>query len=399
MRAFEKETVGLPPVAFATGTPARSETQLVGAKGRPTMRNVALDLGNRITYARAENGAVVERAVVEGLHELERQLGKGSARARVAIEACREAWHVHDTLVSWGHEVLLVDTTRVREVGIGRHNRKNDRIDAERLALALEKDNIPRAHLLSPHRRKLRELLGVRRSLTQARATFVIEVRGICRAHGVRLPKCETETFAKVARAALRDEVKEIVSPILDALDLLTPRISTVDVRLEAASAEESAAARLQTVPGVGPVVAAAFISVIDDPTRFDHAHQVQSYLGLVPSEFTSGKRKLGSITKHGNTYLRSLLVQAAWGMLRTRASSPLKTWAQAVQRRRGKNVGAVALARRLAGVLWAIWYEGTVYDSQRVGAQSEKGLREQAEKTVRVAERVGRAARGDAHP
>jgi transposase len=359
------------------------------------MRNVALDLGNRITYARAEGGAIVERAVVDSLHELEPLLGKGTPAARVAIEACREAWHVHDVLVSWGHELQLVDTTRVRELGIGHHNRKNDRIDAGHLAVAVEKGIVPRAHVLSPHRRKVRELLGVRRSLTQARAAFVTEVRGICRANGAKISSCDSERFAKHARQQVRDDdVRSMVAPLLDIVEALNPRIDAADEQLAALISQEPAAKRLQTVPGVGPVVAAAFISVIDDAKRFDHAHEVESYLGLVPSEFTSGRRKLGSITKHGNSYLRALLVQAAWSLLKTRGPNPLRTWAQAVQRRRGKKVGAVALARRLAGVLWAIWYEGTVFDPERVGAQSEKGLREHAEKTVIVAEHVRRAGR-----
>lgn len=357
------------------------------------MRNVALDLGNRITYARAEGGTVVERAVVANLAELEPLLGKGTAAAKVAIEACREAWHVHDVLKSWGQEVQLVDTTRARQLGIGHHKRKNDRIDAGVLALAIEKDAIPRAHVLSHHRRNLRELLGVRRSLTEARAGFVTHVRGICRGHGVKIPGCETEHFAKHARGVLSDELMKLVAPLIELLESMSSRIDKVDEQLAAVTAEEPAAARLQTVPGIGPVTAAAFISVLDDPKRFNRAHEVESYLGLVPSEFTSGKRKLGSITKQGNSYLRALLVQSAWSLLKTRRPNPLRTWAQSVQRRRGKKVGAVALARRLAGVLWAIWYEGTVFDAERVGAQSEKGLREQAQKTVIVAEHVRRTS------
>ena len=85
--------------------------------------------------------------------------GPSSAPARVAIEACREAWFAHDTLRAWGHQVLLVDTTRSRQLGIGQHGRKNDRIDAEQLARAVERGGIPLAHLLSPHHRGSRELL------------------------------------------------------------------------------------------------------------------------------------------------------------------------------------------------------------------------------------------------
>ena len=365
----------------------------MGAYGRPTMRSVALDLGNRITYARAENGVVVERAVASSLSELEKYLGAETEPATVAVEACREAWHVLDVLKGWGHEGVLVDTTRVREVGVGHHKRKNDRIDAGVLAIAVEKGNIPRAHVLSPARRQLRELLGVRRSLTEARASFVSQARGVCRARGFRPPACAVENFVSVAEKHLPKELLEDIRPLLQVLESLAPKIVELDARLELAAAEEPVIDRLKTVPGIGTVTAAAFVSVIDDAKRFDHAHEVESYVGLVPSEFTSGRRKLGGITKQGNSYLRALLVQAAWALLKTRGPNPLRTWTQAVQRRRGKKVGAVALARRLAGMLWAIWYDGTVYDARCAGVASAEGLKQQAHRADAVAAAVQDAA------
>ena len=119
------------------------------------MRKVALDLGARKTADCEVRGEKVVRREPE------------QPPAVVAIEACREAWHVHDLLTSWGNEVVLVDTTRSRRLGIGQHGRKTDRIDAEVLALALERGGIPVAHLLSPHRRELRRWLGVRRALAE----------------------------------------------------------------------------------------------------------------------------------------------------------------------------------------------------------------------------------------
>jgi transposase len=143
-RCLKRKAAALPLVAEAASTPARSETQIeVGAQGRATMRNVALDLGNRITYARAEGGAIVERRVFGSLAELESVLGPSSVPARVVFEAGREAWFLHDRLKAWGHEVKVVDTTRARKLGIGHHKRKNDRIDAAVLALAVEKGDVP----------------------------------------------------------------------------------------------------------------------------------------------------------------------------------------------------------------------------------------------------------------
>jgi hypothetical protein len=127
------------------------------------MRIVALDLGKRkISYCEVKEGHVHRRLTVSCIETLESELGVDQAAASVAIEACREAWRVHDLLTSWGNKVVVVDTTRVRRLGVGPHGRKTDRVDAEVLALALERGGIPMAHVLSPARRELRRCLGVR---------------------------------------------------------------------------------------------------------------------------------------------------------------------------------------------------------------------------------------------
>jgi hypothetical protein len=116
------------------------------------------------------------------------------------MEACREAWHVHDLLVKWGNEVVLSDTTRRKRIGIGEHGRKNDRIDAEKMAHALEEGRIPKAHVSSASRRELRRVLGVRRALVEARAQLVTTVRGLVREQGGKIASCKTENFAGQVR-------------------------------------------------------------------------------------------------------------------------------------------------------------------------------------------------------
>ena len=137
----------------------------------------------------------------------------------MAIEACREAWHVHDELTEWGHQVLVVDTTRVRQLGIGQHQRKNDRIDAEVLARAVERGGIPLAHVLSPQRRQMRHELSIRRALVETRAQYVTTIRGILRAQGIRLPTCEVEHFGdKLAGAKLDEDQRELAKPFALAI-------------------------------------------------------------------------------------------------------------------------------------------------------------------------------------
>lgn len=368
------------------------------------MRNVGLDLGARkISFCEVRNGAVIDRRTVGSLVELRDVLGPKALKARVAVEACCEAWHVNDELMRDGHEVKLVDTTRVQKIGIGHHGRKTDRIDAEVLALALESGHIPEAHLLSPHRRTLRSHIMVRRGLIEMRSQIVTTLKGILRTHGIRFVGCSPEKIAPhYLKCDLPAGVHGVCDPLVKMLVALEPQLDDIDQKIADVAKLEPMIPFLMTAPGVGLMVAAMFVSVIDDAKRFGSAHQVESYLGLVPSEDSSGqRRRVGAISKHGNTYARALLVQAASAIMRVRIDrdssptpliDPLRTWVDAVAARRGKKIASVALARRLVGILWAMWRDGTVYDAAVVGRASATGKARDAQTTQLQAVAIARS-------
>jgi transposase len=364
------------------------------------MRSVALDLGSKkIAFCEVSNGKVVGRAMVPRLEALMDFLGPHTAPATVAIEACREAWAIHDQLTAWGHTVLLVDTTRVKQLGIGQHGRKNDRIDAEVLARAVEKGLIPRAHLLSPARRQLRALLSVRRALVETRAQYITTIRGLARSQGKKIPTCKTGVFVtRFNEADLGEPLQALCGPLLGTLQAVDQELAKNELAVQTYAETDGMLRFLMTAPGVSVVVAAMFISVIDDAHRFRHAHQVQSYIGLVPLEDTTGggdKRRLGSITKQGNGYLRSLLIQSGWSILRSPHADPLKAWGLAIaERRKRKSIAAVALARRLAGLLWAMWRDGTVYDPEQLGQHSSAGIAKEAQSAQLRAKAIARAGK-----
>jgi transposase len=406
-RSVSEKTVTLPPSGSKPDdTPTRSMTQNTqGAEGRMTMRIVALDLGvKKTSYCELSAGQVVERATVAEVSTLKPLLGPEQPPARVAIEACRQAWFVHDCLVEWGNEVVLVDTTRSRQLGIGQHGRKTDRIDAETLARALEAGRIPAAHVLSPKRRELRRVLGVRRTLVESRAQLMTTIRGLVREQGATVGGCQADRFiAKVREQRFAPEITQYIDPLLEVMQTINERLVGVEEQLAVLCAAEETIARLTTVTGIGTVIAACFMSVVDDAERFQSAHQLESYLGLVPSEDTSGgKRKLGAITKKGNSYLRALLVQAAWTILRTSdKDDPLYLWAKKVEQRRGKRIAVVALARRLVGVLWAMWRDGTVYDAKHLAQQGIRGVRGAVQSLEQQKEKLEKAAKKESvkHP
>jgi transposase len=348
------------------------------------MRSVGLDLGKKeVSFCEVRDGLVVCRKTARGLSGLEDVLGPDAPKARVAIEACREAWHIHDVLTKNGHEVLIIDTTRVKRLGVGAHGRKTDRLDAECFARAVEERRIPLAHVLSPARRALREKLNARRALVETRAQFITNVRGIVRARGEKLASCDTNHFrATVQAASLSDEARAAVAPMVAVLVTLDEQLSKVELELEELAKQDDVIANLTSAPGTNLIVAAVFVSVVDEAKRFPDAHKLQSYLGIVPSEATSGgrdNRKLGAITKCGNGYARAMLVQAAWCILRGRKDDPLAKWGNAIAERRGNRIAVVAVARRLAGVLWAMWRHTRPYDPRRLASASARGLQQAA--------------------
>ncbi len=380
--AASKQATDLPPKAEAIGTPAWSEPREVGVQGRSVMRSVGLDLGARhIAYCEVRAGQVVDRVAVTRLEELASRLGKGTAPACVAFEAAREAWHVHDVLTQWGHQAKIVDTTRLKTIGVGQHKRKNDAIDAEHIAMAVDHGRIPEAHVLSPARRQLRKQLSIRQALVETRSQYVVTIRGLARAEGTALPSCSTHNFLDRLQATELDgKIRALIAPLVAALEAIEQQLAHVDDELEQLAKTDPLIRLCATVPGVGLIVAATFLSVIDDPKRFKSAHAVSAYLGLVPSESTTGgpaKRRLGSITKQGNPHARAMLVQAAWSILRASpADDPLRMWGARIAKRRGSPIGAVAVARRLAGVLWAMCRDGTFYSPAEQANASSTGVR-----------------------
>jgi len=211
----------------------------------------------------------------------------------------------------------------------------------------------------------------------------VTTARGLAREQGERSPSCASHHFvSNVRKLQLSTELSTVLEPLLKLLDSINTELESVEEVLAKLCVTEPIILLLATAPGVGAIVAASFVSVLDEAKRFSSAHHVESYLGLVPSEDSSGgKRRLGAISKKGNKYVRALLVQSAWAILRgTDRQDPLRLWAEAVAARRGKPVAVVALARRLVGVLWAMWRKGAAYEPARLAVAASRGLTSSAQ-------------------
>jgi transposase len=206
--------------------------------------------------------------------------------------------------------------------------------------------------------------LRVRRALVEARAGFIVTVRGLLRSFGVRVASCRSDRFAARCQAtAIPPKLAEVMTPLLDAIHDLDARIATMDAVVEQVGHLYPAVGSLQDIPGVGPVVALAYVLSIEDPSRFHRSRDVPGYLGLRPTLRSSAATvRQGRITKEGDADVRRLLVQAAHAHLRSHADTALKSWAESLIPRIGKRKTIVALARKLAVLMHRLWITGEVY-------------------------------------
>jgi transposase len=314
----------------------------------------------------AEEGEVIEQRIRTEPERFAAVLGD-RPRGRILLEASTESEWVARCLEGLGHEVIVGDpnfapmyATRTRKV-------KTDRRDARALQDACVLGAYRPTHRLSDAQRHVRGRLTVRDTLVRTRTRYISLIRALLRQQGYRVPSGSAEAFGqRVATLPLPDRLRSTIAPLLAIMHHLSGELASADQVIEQLAAQDARVQRLRTVPSIGPVTAAAFVATLDDVRRFRHAHQVEAYLGLVPREHSSGETQhRGHITKAGHARVRWLLVQAAVSILRRRAptTDALRNWALHIAARRGKQIAVVALARRLAGILYALLRDGTVYE------------------------------------
>jgi transposase len=339
------------------------------------MEIIGLDLHKRETQLcrRQADGRIVDERIPTTRACFTAALG-GIAPARILLEASTESEWVAAHLEQLGHLVTVADPTFAPMYATLSRRIKTDRRDARALMDACALGAYRPAYRLSAARRHVRTELAVRDTLVRTRTRWIALCRTRVRALGLRVPSGAGHTFA--ARVAVLDlatrapTLGAALAPLVALSPALEAQIGASAARLATLAAADPVITRLATAPGVGLITAAGVVAALDDLTRFPSAHAVEAYLGLVPREHSSAERHhRGGITKTGNTRARWLLVEAGWRLLRSRTpeAAALRAWGQGVAARRGKRVAAVALARRLAGVLYAMWRDERDYDAARL--------------------------------
>ena len=299
---------------------------------------------------------------------------QGLNAARVVMEVGTHSAWVREVICSYGHEVLVANP-RLME-GSKRRKRKNDRIDANKLA-RLGRVDPQSLHPIQHRSREVRQdlvVLRARDALVAARTELINATRGLVKSMGTRLPKCSSPSFAQKVEEAVPVEIREALLPLVRMAAALSDCIQGYDQKIEKLGREKYGhTALLRQVKGVGPITALAYVLTVENPGRFAKSRDVGPYLGLVPKQEDSGESQpqLG-ISKTGDTMLRKLLVGSAHYILGPFGpDTDLRRYGLRLCERGGKNAkkrAAVAVARKLAVLLHCLWVSGEVYEPLRQG-------------------------------
>ena len=295
------------------------------------------------------------------------------AKATVLMETCGTSHYWGRRAQELGHDVRLLPAQHVKPYRIGQ---KTDRRDAEAILSARSRETILPVPVKTVEQQTICALHRIRAALMKTRTARLNTVRGLLREFGVTIAE-----GAERVQPALVEALSQAPSPVPAPLHAallammaeareLDERSGQVEKQLKALARTVPLVERLETIPGVGLLNATAFSAMVGNFPRFKSGRKFASSLGLTPKESSSGKRRwLGSISKAGDPYLRTLLIGGARSMIlaahRTKRPHRLQEWALEVEKRRGRNRAAVAVANKLARILWAVATRGEPFKAR----------------------------------
>jgi len=331
---------------------------------------VGIDLAKNVFAVSAADarGKVVQRKqlrrsqVLEFLHQLE--------PCMVAMEACGGSNHWARAIKQLGHEVRLLSPARVAPY---RHGSKHDRNDADAICEAARRPEMRYVAVKSVAQQDQLALHRVRTQLLKQRIAQSNEMRALLYERGITA-RLGAAGLRQALAQALEDDNPEVSGVMRQTLiemsgwlRELEQRLAELTARIKQAVKQDERCVRLMEVPGVGPLSASALVATVGNAREFRSGRELSAFLGLTPRQHSSGGRTmLLGISKHGDRYLRTLLIHGARALLyrKHRSAHPRARWAARLLARRGPNVAAVALANHNARLLWALLSRGERYRS-----------------------------------
>src|SRR5246500_371366 len=334
---------------------------------------IGLDLGDRSSWycGLDERGeALLEQRLGTTPKAMPEEFG-GMPRSRIALETGTHSPWVSRLLSRLGHEVIVAHARNVRLIGESR--RKDDRLDAQTLARLGRIE--PQLRCPVDHRSAKAQadltVIRARAGLVRARTALVNTARGLAKSYGERLRGCNVRNINPEKAEGLSPELRAALEPLLAAIESVSEQIREYNERIEKLAQESyPQVALLKQIKGVGTLIAVTFLLTLEDPHRFRKSRDVGCYLGLQPGRRNSGQSEPQlHISKEGDPYLRTLLVQGAQHILGPFGPDcDLRRWGLRLAERGGRNAkkrAIIATARKLAVLLHHLWVSGEVYEPQ----------------------------------
>lgn len=327
-----------------------------------------LDVSDKATHICVVDGegAVVRRDVVASDPDvLAKWLKKHcTGLTRVVLETGPLSTFLYHGLAERAVPVICICARHAKKALSARVN-KSDVHDAESLAQLCRTGWYKRVHMKAGATHIDRAALKIRRQLMSARGSFANQLRGMLKLFGLRMGHVTTPGKRRERLDALfarRPDLRAVFQPLIESIEAMEAQLARSSKLLDARAAHDPVAMRLMSVPGVGPITALTFKSVIEDPGRFRRSADAGAYAGLAPRRSQSGERDYhGRISKAGDPMLRSALYEAANNLLvRVKRPFALQTWGRKLAETKGHKRARVAVARKLAALLHRLWQSET---------------------------------------
>src|SRR5215471_17511042 len=313
---------------------------------------------------------------------LRQKWSRGQVEARLAnlppcligMEACVGAHNLSRRLTSLGHDARLMPAKYVRPYSRGQ---KNDFRDAEAIAEAVQRPTMKFVATKTAEQLDLQALHRVRERLVSQRTGIINQIRasllerGMAVRQGLRFLRAELPRILATPSDVLSPRMVRLIKDLAEDWRRLDERIDRLSNEIAALAQQDAGCERLMSVPGIGPIISSATVAAIGTGDAFSKGRDFAAWLGLVPKQISTGDRTiLGSISKRGNKYLRTLFVQAARVVLLRPATwerHGLQPWIAAAAQRLHHNVLAIALANKLARIAWSVLHHGRNFEVRKI--------------------------------
>ncbi|HCM7229017.1 TPA: IS110 family transposase [Klebsiella aerogenes] len=289
----------------------------------------------------------------------------------IAMEACSTSHFWGRTFSAMGYPVRLIPAQHVKAFV---RSQKNDANDALAICETAFRPGIHFVSVKTTEQQDIKALRNTRQLMVEQRTALANQLRSLLAEYGFTIPvgilhlQQQLPELIENASNSLTFTLRRLLSSLLADMQALNERVASLDSEIAALSSQQAVYRHLLTIPGVGPLIAAAFISEVD-ATQFSSGRELSAWCGLVPRQHSSGgKQRLSSVTKNGNRSLRTLIIHGARAVMRCgkKRDDNLGRWLQKLEARRGFLKTTVALANKLTRIIWRVLTDSVDFNMNR---------------------------------